>query len=307
MDDEQLCAEAKHEGAAREAVWILFCDLPVENRDRQRAHEPRPQDRSVAELNRALQRLHAERPEDFRYIGNLRRSADCRVPLGALSIGVQECLGPILSSLASHMSTPVIVAERHLGHWLDDGIRALLQRAWDDQEDALRKALGEVECTDGRVAAGGTGADHEGQLPPGRLDGSGRPGTADRFGPLGISPWDGARECNHGFRIVQGPTGNPAGRQPRGTDRPERGAQLIEERGMSIERARACLGPGRPTEQRRQERQVLAHIVAKLRDAGRARPEALAAALGCSTRTIRDLAADGRERGHGARGMSAAA
>jgi hypothetical protein len=90
--------------------------------------------------------------------------------------------------------------------------------------------------------------------------------------------------------IVLGPTGNRPGRPHLGTKDPDRARELIVERagGIPLDTLAAAAGrTGPPSDESRQHHALVVRIVAELRRERRATPEALAAALGVSARTIR--------------------
>ncbi len=123
-----------------------------------------------------------------------------------------------------------------------------------DDEDAMKSAASDLELQRRRSSTYA------------RNDSTSR-GLRDDFGSGEVS-------------IVLGPTGNPPGRPRVGTKDPDRARELIIERagGIPFDTLKA---------KRREHCGLLARIVAELRRERRATPEALAAALGVTTRTIR--------------------
>ncbi len=96
-----------------------------------------------------------------------------------------------------------------------------------------------------------------------------------------------------GVHLERTLTNRPPGRPRTGTPDPESAEKLLLARtgAASLAELKASLGRGRPTEAGKEARTRLVLAIAGLRREKRATPDALASALGCSTRTIERIAA----------------
>lgn len=131
----------------------------------------------------------------------------------------------------------------------------------------------------------------EGSKAP-RLDPEG--GAEDDSHALAVAfpSGEGGGDDGRDFFVEQGPTGNPAGRPRRGSNKPTQALALIQERTeASLDELKASLGRGRPAGRRKEVRDSLARAVVEIRRDSLATLGALAAALDCSERTIERLAA----------------
>jgi hypothetical protein len=115
----------------------------------------------------------------------------------------------------------------------------------------------------------------------------------------GIFLADPVASYGAGYGIERGSTGLPPGRPTRGTNDADKARDMVERHvGVPVAELQHALGRGRKTPQQQALRERVRAAVRELRSAGRARPDALAAALGVNVATIHRLAADSNARKH---------
>jgi hypothetical protein len=280
--------------AARESVRLLLLHHATESRRlRDDPHEePEPQDRSVRDVDPALNRLCDKDPTAVKQLDALRRSEIFIEPVCDWPHWVRQRFDPILDRFAAEMSDPIVVPERCI-----DSAFPEMQLAWCDEDDRIRK-LEFGDFTDGRVARAADPEPEEDEDRP-WVDRPQKIGNTDRLTHLGVTWADHLEVDGHEYIVVQGPTGRPSGPPTTGTDNATRAGELLEEQtGIPLARLRTSLRARQRTEAQRQDVEALELAVAYLRDKGLVRPDALADALGASpgAGTVRTLARRGRAR-----------